>query len=66
MKVFTADFQCQYPIDVTAVEYVEPVKEQDVIFQQKIVPVGLVRYDTNSFETQSSNVSAYFIVLSLR
>jgi len=53
--VFTADFQCQYPIDVTAVEYVEPVKEQDVIFQQKIVPVGLVRYETNSFETTSRN-----------
>ncbi|CAG5108379.1 Oidioi.mRNA.OKI2018_I69.chr1.g3767.t1.cds [Oikopleura dioica] len=53
--VFTADFQCQYPIDVTAVEYVEPVKEQDVIFQQKIVPVGLVRYDSNSFQEQSRN-----------
>ena len=42
-QVFTADFQCDYPIDVTAVEYVEPVKKQDVKFKQKIVTVGLSR-----------------------
>lgn len=54
-QVFTADFQCKYPIDVTAVEYVEPVTRQDVKFRQKIVSVGLSRFESNDFKNVMDN-----------
>lgn len=52
-QVFTADFQCQYPIDVTAVDYVEPIESQQVKIGQKVVSVGLSRFDTNDFKKRT-------------
>jgi len=54
-QVFTADFQCKYPIDVTAVEYVQPVKSQTIKFRQKVVEVGLTRFDANDFQKVTEN-----------
>jgi len=59
-QVFTADFQCDYPIDVTAVGYVEPVKKQDVKFKQKIVTVGLSRYEKNDFAVKLTEETGAF------
>lgn len=62
-QVFTADFQCQYPIDVTAVEYVAPVKPKMVAYKSSVVAVGMKRFEKNDFSTAMKGEDSFKIEL---
>lgn len=54
-QVFTADFSCRYPIDVTVVDRVSPALPSTVTnSRNEKVELGLVRYESTDYKKLSS------------
>lgn len=54
-QVFTADFSCRYPIDVTVVDRVSPALPSTVTnSRNEKVELGLVRYENTDYKKLSS------------
>ena len=56
-QVFTADFSCRYPIDVTVIDHVSPALSNRVKTQNpgENVEIGLVRYESPDYKKLTKN-----------